>query len=835
MTDGPTASAGIAGTPSPVAGKRERTLRRLMRKPATARLIADSFARLGPGHALIDASGRLIAGDEAADATQTRDIRVGERVIGTLRGPVPDSVHALLLALAEQDDETRALAQESLASYKEVTMLYDLSSKIIVSPDPHSVATLICEECERFLGCDSVSVLLLNDETGRLELAAGRGLPFHTRAAFEVGDDIVASVLRSGTGEIVNEVPADPRGIAADNDLRSIVCSPLKTGSGALGVVIAGTQEARHFNAGDLQLLNAMAAQAATAIEVARLDRDLKASSQKPADLIYGVGDRPPVVVSAVLGLQHVFLAIMSLAYPVLITLEAGASRLQAASVVSMSLIAMAVATLLQARRFGPIGSGFLAPHITSAIYLAPSLLAARLGGLGLVFGMTIVTGLVAIALAPLLRRFRKLFPPEVSGVVVLMVGLSMVPVALQRFLGLDQGDAVAGGTDIAVGAITLGTIIALTVLPLGRLRLYSTLGGMLVGYGAAFATGMIDAATFADVGDLPVIGLSPLPDVTLSFSAMLIIPFLAGALATVVKDAGLIISCEKTNDAGWKRADTRTVSGGVIAGGVGNIVSGALGGIGLGLSAGSVGLAAATGATARVIALFVAAMFLALAFMPKLTAAVALMPAPVMGAGLLYVACHLVTSGAGLIASRMLDARRTYIIGLSLLGGVGGIAMPDVFQAAPAWTQGFLASPLAIATILAVGLNALLSMGVSSKAHRLVRVDEHLHDEVARYFDRRGAAWGARGDVIRRVAPAVTEWCEEIGHSLAVGEVAIDLEFDEYRLVATVQVAQAQPAQTVQETTGPSLHTIAARLAREYDCRTRIVDGSGIVFTFEH
>ena len=91
------------------------------------------------------------------------------------------------------------------------------------------IAQVLCDETARFLGCDSVAVLLLNPETSRLEIVAGRGDPFHDRAAREIEDDIVASVLRSGIGEIVNDVGADPRSLAARNDLRSIVCSPLRS------------------------------------------------------------------------------------------------------------------------------------------------------------------------------------------------------------------------------------------------------------------------------------------------------------------------------------------------------------------------------------------------------------------------------------------------------------------------------------------------------------------------------------------------------------------------------------------------------------------------------
>jgi NCS2 family nucleobase:cation symporter-2 len=313
------------------------------------------------------------------------------------------------------------------------------------------------------------------------------------------------------------------------------------------------------------------------------------------------------------------------------------------------------------------------------------------------------------------------------------------------------------------------------------------------------------------------------------------VLPFLAAALASSIKDAGLVISAQKTNDVGWKRPDTRSVSGGIVAGGIGNIASGLLGGVGVGISAGGVGLAAATGATARFVGLVTAALFLALAFMPKVTAAVALMPSPVMGAGLLYVACHLVTSGAELIASRMLDARRTYVIGLSLLAGVGVVAMPELFQTTPEWSRSFLGSPLAISTLLAVGLNLVLSVGISSRAQVAIGIDGRVYDSISSFFERQGAAWGARGDVIRRAAPAVTEWCEEIAQTEGVSDVAVDLQFDEYRLAATVRATQRRRLEAAADDRALPLDRIASHLARRYDCKVRSVNGCDVVFDFEH
>src|SRR3546814_16191233 len=109
--------------------------------------------------------------------------------------------------------------------------------------------------------------------------------------------------------------------------------------------------------------------------------------------------------------------------------------------------------------------------------------------------------------------------------------------------------------------------------------------------------------------------------------------------------------------------------------------------------------------------------MFNPLAFIPRLTGSIALVPHRVMGAVLLFASVFLVISWVELLVSRLLDSRRTFIVGLSLLAGIGLDLMPLAFADAPLWLAAFLGSPLAFATTLAILLNLILSLGVSKQA----------------------------------------------------------------------------------------------------------------------
>jgi len=152
-------------------------------------------------------------------------------------------------------------------------------------------------------------------------------------------------------------------------------------------------------------------------------------------DLIYAVDDKPPLIKLLLLGLQHVTLMSVYLVIIVIVVRAADPSIKVAHTAISMGMISLAIATSLQALRKGPLGSGYLAAPVVSAIYLEPSLAAAKLGGLPLIFGMTIFAGIVEIILSRLLYRLRAFFPPGISGFIVSIVGIELGLIGVGQLL----------------------------------------------------------------------------------------------------------------------------------------------------------------------------------------------------------------------------------------------------------------------------------------------------------------------------------------------------------------------------------------------------------------
>ena len=140
---------------------------------------------------------------------------------------------------------------------------------------------------------------------------------------------------------------------------------------------------------------------------------------KKPPQLVYGTEELPPPAITMVSALQHVGVVGIFLIYPLIVCRAADAPPQQVAAVLRLSMLVLAAGTVLQSLPRGKIGSRLLAPSVFTGVYLAPSLLAAQVGGLPLVWGMTMFAGIVEIVLSRVWSRLRAFIPPETAGMVV--------------------------------------------------------------------------------------------------------------------------------------------------------------------------------------------------------------------------------------------------------------------------------------------------------------------------------------------------------------------------------------------------------------------------------
>jgi NCS2 family nucleobase:cation symporter-2 len=569
-------------------------------------------------------------------------------------------------------------------------------------------------------------------------------------------------------------------------------------------------------------------------------------AAKKPGELIHGANDVPPHLLTAFVGAQHVGLVRIELIYPALVIQSAGLSTAASVNMLSLAMIALGIAAILQSLPRGPVGSGFLCPSCHSAIFLEPSLAALKLGGLPLVFGMTILAGAIQSALSPVLRRIRPLLPPEIGGLVVFLVGTSIAAIGCRYVIGVGANETVDTNYWL-VAALTLATTVGLNIWGRGQLRLLCVMIGISVGYGAAILTGVLPREAMGVLSELPFFAVPNLAHGGFAFSPAMILPFTVAAVAITLKGIGDITALQRINDAGWVRAEMGSISRGTLANGLSNMFAGLVGTLGLTPSTASIGLQAATGVSSRVIGFAIGGFLLALAFLPSMTASLVMMPRPVMGAALLFSACFVMISGLQTITSRMLDGRRTIVIGLAIASGIAAEILPGFARNIPAAVEPIVSSSIVLGTVAAFLLNGLFLIGQRQRVR--LALDPAIPDPVAEvneFFNDAGRRWGARPDVMVRVAFGINQAVETIReHCEPQGPIVVEARFDEFNLDVKISYRGAQlelpeerpsPSEIIETEAG--YRRLAGFMLRQNADRIRTSvkdDMSLLEFHFEH
>ena len=567
--------------------------------------------------------------------------------------------------------------------------------------------------------------------------------------------------------------------------------------------------------------------------------------AKRPLNLTYVVDDEPPLAATLLLGFQHVFLITISLIFPVVIVRSIGGTPQEAEFMVSMSMLAAGVGTVLHALNRRGVGSGYLCPALCGPSFLSASLLAANVGGLHLLFGMTAVAGSFEVLLSRFLHRLRVLFPPEVTGLVVAMVGISVIPTALANFMGRGGADAATEIPELAVALLTLGTMVGISVWSRGRLRLYSVLVGMAMGYLASIHLGILTADHLDLFAEAPLAAVPHLDYFGWSFDVALLLPFMVAITCSSLKTIGDITTCQKINDADWKRTDMKNVSQGILADGLSAVFGGLVGTMGQSTSSSNIGLSVGTGATSRRIAFAIGGILVLLAFLPKLAMVFVVMPEPVMGATLIYSVSFMIVAGFQIIMSRMLDARRTFLVGIPLIMGLSVDALPGLYDGVPPILAPVFSSSLSLAAVLVVLLNLLFRIGISKRVRLVLRPGVDDADSIFNFLERQGSAWGARREVIYRAISATNELFEAVGSAgLAEGDIDLEVSFDEFNLDVVARYRGEPPVLPSRRPDvvdllgeGPSA-TLAAFMVTRYANSVRVDNKDGtcrIRLTFDH
>lgn len=243
-------------------------LKKILSNRETRHIVFGFISLLGTPVAITDLEGTLVTG-ECNDGIRF-PIQLEDETLGWVIGDDKAAHVAMLIAsFGVKEQERRALAQETLDRYKEISIIYNFIGKIALCLNLSEVTSLVLEETRRNIKSTSASVMLLNQRTRNLEIAAAAGKEYSPKTTLKpgVGIGIAGSVFFSGTAEIVNNVASDPRYIKGANRVGSLMCAPLRTRDKVIGVINVSSEDAVVYTAANLRLLNMLTSQAALVIE----------------------------------------------------------------------------------------------------------------------------------------------------------------------------------------------------------------------------------------------------------------------------------------------------------------------------------------------------------------------------------------------------------------------------------------------------------------------------------------------------------------------------------------------------------------------------------------
>ena len=429
----------------------------------------------------------------------------------------------------------------------------------------------------------------------------------------------------------------------------------------------------------------------------------------------YSVNEVPPLGHLLLSAFQHVLIMVVAIGIPIIFAGQLNETPEFTASLVTFSMLASGIGSIIQALRLPYLGSGYLCPNLCGPSYLSLSLSAAWIGGLPLMRGITIVAGIIEMFLAPVIQKFKSIFPIYIVGLVVALVGISIIQISVTSFFGLTlQGDAIRN-TDIFVGAASLLIMVFCNLWGKGFVKIYCLIIGIFSGWLLAVIfipeywqnlISVRNSALFA----MPQFStlLNPI-----TFHFNLLIPLIVIAIGSTLKTFGNLLAAQKMSEPELNDVNFVPIRNGILADGLATTISGLLGSMAVDTSSSNIGLAGATNVLSRWISVVAGAIFIVLAFFPMLTNALSHIPKPVLGASLIFSGCFMICAGLIQMLDEKWDQRKTFVVGIALFLGLSTAFLPSLYARAPKIIQTFFTDPLPTATILAVILNQILNLDI--------------------------------------------------------------------------------------------------------------------------
>ena len=444
-----------------------------------------------------------------------------------------------------------------------------------------------------------------------------------------------------------------------------------------------------------------------------RMLMSAKTKGKEMSTTDYGNPDNTPPMEQAIpLGLQHVLAMFASNVTPAIIV--AGAAGLAFGGAEQVYLIQMAmlfagIATLFQTVGLGPIGARLPIMQGTSFAFVGVLAGVAATQGLSVALTACLIAGIIHFALGSVIQKIRFMFPPLVTGLVILAIGLYLIPVAIKY--------AAGGAADFQMAAESFGSMmhwtVALTVVVVSLACKFLTKGlvsnaailiGLVAGYLVAMFMGMVSFGGVAKAAWFQVPTVMPYG---FEFSLGAVIGVTLVSIVSAIETVGDTTATTKAG-AGRDATDDE-VSGATYADGLGTAIAAIFGGLPNTSFSQNVGIVGMTGIMSRHVVTIAGVILIICGLIPKIGAVISSMPLPVLGGGVIVMFGMVVAAGMNMLTEVKMSRRNMIIISVSLAVGLGLNLVPSAVQYLPGIWKTLATSAVAPTALLAVVMNLAL------------------------------------------------------------------------------------------------------------------------------
>ncbi|WP_420923818.1 nucleobase:cation symporter-2 family protein [Actinobacillus pleuropneumoniae] len=423
-------------------------------------------------------------------------------------------------------------------------------------------------------------------------------------------------------------------------------------------------------------------------------------------NLRYPVDSKPPFGLTLLLAAQHLLAALGGIiAVPLVIGNVLKLPTPDTIVLVNAALLVSGIVTIIQCQGIGPIGLRLPSVMGTSFTFVVAALaIGFSEHGVAGIMGASLVGSLVMIIGSFFMPYVRKLFPPVVTGVVVMMIGLSLIPVAVDWFAGGQKGDPhYADPANLAMATFVLVLVVILVQWGKGIFSAAAIVIGMMVGYVVALALGWInfDAVKNADAFAIP----QPL-HFGLAFPISGIIGMSIAYLVTIVESSGNFLAL---GNATQMEITGKHLRGGVLCDGLGSAFAAIMSTTPFSSFAQNIGVISLTGVASRYVVTIMGVLLVLAGVFPWFGALIVSIPSPVLGGAGLMMFAMIIAAGIQMLDKVERSKRNGLIIAISIGCGLAVTTRPELLDKLPGFFKEVFGSGITVGSLLALILNLIL------------------------------------------------------------------------------------------------------------------------------